>query len=95
MAATVPLTSDACQAIADRYFAEGSRLVDLATEYWNRAKDTCLDDAQRSGARLAYGQTSARARSCFKRHDMQLDLIAREVGPRTGADDLVSIDLED
>lgn len=69
------MTPDARQAIADRYFEEGSRLVDQATEYWNRTKDMTLDDVQRRAARLAYEQLSARARSCFKRHDLQLDLI--------------------
>ena len=77
------MTPDARQSIADRYYEEGCRLVDLATKYWDRVNDLSRDAAQRSSARLAYEQVSARARASFKRHDRLLDAIARgETGPR-------------
>lgn len=70
-------TTDDRQATADRYYEEGCRLVDLATEYWDLTKNTSLDEERRAGARLAYEQVSAKARSLFKRHDLLLDTIAR------------------
>lgn len=74
---SVPATASR-KSCADRYYEEGCRLVGLATTYWNKAHDLGLDAAQRSGSRLAYEQVSARARSCFKRHDVLLDAIARD-----------------
>lgn len=66
------------QDAADRYFNEGSRLVDLATTYWDRANDYALDTVDRAAARHTYEVLSAKARSLFKRHDLILDTITQD-----------------
>lgn len=64
--------------IADRYFAEGCELIKVADRQWTRAHDASVDADFRRVARHNYEITAAKVRTRFRRHDLQLDLIARD-----------------